>query len=129
VNRNHYSVHGSQLRVPLQRGVRYFDLWRGTEIVPAVRSDEVDLSIDLEADGYGAILQLASLSPKDEIVLAKMKSFAAQSRQSFSPVWKPVPQVVVPILATEAASTPPPGMVRIPADEFSFRVNGTESKV
>jgi iron(II)-dependent oxidoreductase len=126
VNRNHYSVFGSQLRLPLQRGVRYFDLWHGTEIVPAVRGDEVDLSFDLEADGYGAILQLASLSPKDQIVLAKMKSFAAQPLQSFSPLWTPVPQVVVPIVATEAASTPPPGMVRIPADNFNFRVNGIE---
>lgn len=126
VNRNHYPVLGSQLRLPLQPDVRYFDLWHGTEIVPVVRGDEVDLSFDLEADGYGAILKTTSPSLKDEAVLAKMKSLAARPLQSFSSVWKPLPQSVVPIIATQTASTLPPNMVRIPADDFNFRVNGIE---
>ena len=36
VNRNHYPVTGVQLRLPVEPGAKYFDVWHGVELVPTV---------------------------------------------------------------------------------------------
>src|SRR5208337_3214588 len=56
VNRNAYDITGRQMDVPLSAGMRYFDLYRGTELEPDSDGTTAVLSFDLEADGYGAIL-------------------------------------------------------------------------
>jgi formylglycine-generating enzyme required for sulfatase activity len=126
VNRNAYSVVGDQLRVPAEKGARYFDLWHGTEIIPKVEGNEAALSFEMEANGYGAILKTASLELKDNTLIATMKKLAAKPLGSFSAEWKTLPQSVVEIPATVPASAAPAGMVRIPEGDFDFRVNGIE---
>jgi len=126
VNRNSYPVAGTQLRVPAEEGVRYFDLWHGIELIPKVEGNEAALSFEIEANGYGAILKTGSLEPRDNTLMATMKTLAAKPLASFSAEWKMLPQSVVEIPATAPASTTPEGMVRIPAGDFDFRVNGIE---
>ena len=36
--------------------MRYFDLYHGVELKPAVDGEDAVLSFDIEANGYGAIL-------------------------------------------------------------------------
>jgi formylglycine-generating enzyme required for sulfatase activity len=126
VNRNSYAVSGDQLRVPVEKGARYFDVWHGTEIIPHVEGNEIALSFEIEANGYGAILKTASLDARDGKLMATMKALAAKPLNSFSPEWKTLPQSVVEIAATAPASAAPTGMIRIPEGDFNFRVHGIE---
>ncbi|HZR56584.1 MAG TPA: hypothetical protein VFA74_06905, partial [Terriglobales bacterium] len=56
VNRNEYDLHGEQLRVPHQTGIRYYDLWHGAELTPIMRGAEAILRFDLDGRGFGAVL-------------------------------------------------------------------------
>jgi gamma-glutamyl hercynylcysteine S-oxide synthase len=126
VNRNHYPATGVQLRLPVEPGAKYFDVWHGVEVVPTVDGKESLLSFSMEADGFGAVLKVAAPSGEDRDLLAEMKSLAAQPLASYSAQWKTLLQSIVPIAETERAASAPPGMVRIPEGDFTFRVNGIE---
>ena len=80
----------------------------------------------MEADGYGAVLKVAAPTVEDQHLLAAMKTLSTQPLASYSAQWKTLPQSLVPIAETEKAATAPPGMVRIPEGDFTFRVNGIE---
>jgi len=60
VNRNGYDVAAQQMDVALTPGMRYFDLYHGLELKPALKPEtqgnNAVLSFDIEAQGYGAIL-------------------------------------------------------------------------
>src|ERR1039457_1209306 len=56
VNRAGYDVRGEQMTAPLTPGMRYFDLYHGVELKPAVVGEDAVLSFAIEANGYGAIL-------------------------------------------------------------------------
>ena len=126
VNRNPYDLAGRQISVPHQPGTRYFDLYQGLELEPAVEGTAAVLSFPLEAQGFGAVLA-ASGAPADlSPFLAEMKALTARPLASFSREWKVLPQRIVPIASTPKASAPPAGMVAIPAANFDFRVSGVE---
>jgi formylglycine-generating enzyme required for sulfatase activity len=57
-----------------------------------------------------------------------MKQLAARPLSSFPNDWKFLPQQIVPIAKTATATIPPEGMVKIPAADFVFRVNGIETE-
>jgi gamma-glutamyl hercynylcysteine S-oxide synthase len=59
-------------------------------------------------------------------LMSKMKAMTATPLASYSHEWKYVPQAIVPIQATKAASGPPAGMVKIPEGDFLFKVAGIE---
>ncbi|MGA7295473.1 MAG: SUMF1/EgtB/PvdO family nonheme iron enzyme [Terriglobales bacterium] len=126
VNRNHYSVSGRELVVPYRAGARYFDLWHGIEITPAKESATSVLSFDLEADGYGAILETTAPDPTLNDLLATMHALAQKPLASFSREWTTLPQHVVEIPETAPAGAAPEKMVRVPEGDFVFRVNGIE---
>ena len=134
VNRNPYGVSGGQLRLPLTPGAHYYDLWHGQELEPqaedGAENGSVVLDFPLEAHGYGAILattqSLSELQPATQKLLTQMKALAQQPLQSLSNEWESMPQTIVPIEKTEAAAKPPANMIRIPAADFTFRVNGIE---
>jgi len=48
VNRNEYEVTGRQMSVPAAEGMRYFDLYHGTEIKPERSGSSLTLSFELE---------------------------------------------------------------------------------
>src|SRR6266436_3289212 len=128
VNRNEYDVDGPQMEVPTAAGMRYFDLYGGTEL--QVHKDPTGksvLSFAIESNGFGAIFA-ASSEPDAKIqkLVAEMKQLGSKPLNSFSSERKILQQDIVPIAATSAASSAPRGMVQIPEADFLFRVSGIE---
>ena len=143
VNRNEYSTDGAQMTIPHRDGVRYFDLYHGSELNPQREpavivfigplQDLLDvptfdvLSFPLEARGYGAVLAThGEPSDAQRKLMAKMQSMTAQPLSSYSNVWKTLPQKLVEVRPTVTASSAPEGMIRIPEDDFLFKVEGIE---
>ena len=128
VNRNEYDVEGDQLEIQAEPGMRYFDLYHGVELTPQTKSSNREvLSFQIEAKGYGAILATSGTpDTKIQALMAKMKQLSATPLVSYSHEWKVVPQRIVPIEATKAASTSPEGMVKIPEADYLFKVAGIE---
>ena len=128
VNRTVYNVDGPQLQLPAQTGMHYFDIWHGVELKPVAANGNVVLSFAMEASGYGAVL--AQPEPADSALTAfldEMRALNARPLSSFPKVWHFLPQEIVPIAPTAAASRTPEGMVSIPAStEFRFEVHGIE---
>jgi formylglycine-generating enzyme required for sulfatase activity len=127
VNRTEYDMSGPQMSVPWHDGMRYFDLYRGVELTPAHQGDQAVLSFAIEGHGYGAILATPA-EPDAALVklMSTMKQITAKPLADFSSEWKPLPQQLVPIAATERAAGAPEGMVRIPGGDYVFRVHGIE---
>ncbi len=127
VNRNHYAVEGRQWLMPFTPGVRYFDLWNGTELNPRREGDQVVIEFNLEADGYGAILQTSDgTDARLNELLARMKVLSGKPLSTFSREWKTLPQRQVAIASTAPALTEPSGMIKIPAADYTFEVTGIE---
>ena len=127
VNRNSYDLDGPQLNLPYRAGLRYYDLWHGTELSPTRRGDSVSLDFDIEAHGFGAILVTAELeSTSIRALMDKSKNWAGKPLSALSDQWVPLPQKLVAIEKTAAPHDEPKGMVKIPAAEFVFKVDGLE---
>lgn len=128
VNRNEYAVTGDQLRVPAAAGARYYDLWRGAELTPAVAGGTATLSFGIEGLGLGAVLATreSPLPAAVKELVAYMAERAARPLGSYSREWKPLPQALVEIPKTKAVDSAPEGMVRVPAGEYDFVVRGIE---
>lgn len=127
VNRNSVAVSGRQLELPAQAGQHYFDVWHGVELKPEEIGTRIGLSFEMEALGFGAVLATSSSDPGLQQLLAEMRALSARSLADFSDVWKPLPQTIVEIPATEAAHSTPAGMKLVPAaPEFHFKVSGVE---
>jgi len=131
VNRTGYDIDGRQMDVVAAPGMRYFDLYHGTELQPEANPDSNSpsavLSFGLEAHGFGAIL--ATAGEPSEAVKALMKRMAAITDKplaSYSHAPEILPQTIVEISATAPATVAPEGMVRIPGGSFVFKVGGTE---
>jgi gamma-glutamyl hercynylcysteine S-oxide synthase len=127
VNRNEYDVSGRQMSVPSKPGVRYFDLYHGVELKPDHEDGKDVLSFPIEAHGFGAVLATSG-EPDAHLqdLMKRMKAMTTKPLVSFDGVWKPIPQQLVEIPATKAASSVPDGMVKIPEASFVFKVRGIE---
>jgi iron(II)-dependent oxidoreductase len=128
VNRNEYDVEGHEIELQPEDGMRYFDLYHGTELKPEPNPDgKVQLSFDIEAHGYGALLAAkAAPSVAMQALMSQMKQITAKPLASYSHEWTVLPQQIVPIAATQAPAATPAGMIKIPAGSFVFRVQGIE---
>jgi len=126
VNRNEYDVDGRQITVPFNPGMRYFDLYNGVELKPALEADRAVLSFATEAHGYGAILATSTLDSKTQQFLEKMKVMTAKPLSSFSHEWQKNLQTLVEIAPTKAATSAPEGMIRIDGSDYLFTVQGIE---
>ena len=128
VNRNDYDVEGPQLELAVEDGVRYFDLYHGVELTPAKNAAGKNvLNFAIEAHGYGAILSSRS-APDSGIsaLMSKMKGLTAKPLASYSHEWVVLQQQIVPISSTKVPSGSPADMVKIPAADFLFQVQGLE---
>jgi hypothetical protein len=98
VNRNEYDVAGWQISVPYTAGMRYYDLYHGTELTPEHEGDEAVLAFPIEAHGYGAVLATQG-EPGPEFVrlMEKMKPMTASPLAGYSHEWKPLPHQLVEI--------------------------------
>jgi len=127
VNRNPYDVAGQQMNVAPSPGMRYFDLYHGVELKPDSQGKSTVLSFDMEAHGYGAIL--ATPGEPGDAIKTLMKRMAAMTKLplgdfSHEPIL--LKQSLVEIPATAATAEAPPGMVKISAGSFDFKVQGIE---
>lgn len=127
VNRNEYDVSGRQLSVPAKAGMRYFDLYHGTELHPENANGQLVLSFSIEAHGLGAILATTG-EPTGEIqhLLSVMHEMTQRPLSAFSDEWKPLLQTVVTPEPAKASHMAPDGMIRIAGGEYTFRVQGIE---
>jgi iron(II)-dependent oxidoreductase len=128
VNRNEYALEGDQIEIHAMPGIRYFDLYRGVELTPEAPSGErTVLTFPIEAKGYGAVLA-TNTAPDQKIVslMSTMKNLTTAPLSTYSHEWTVLPQQIVPIQATKAATTTPAGMIKIPEADFTFRVSGIE---
>jgi len=128
VNRNEYDVHGPQIELAWQDGMRYFDLYHGVELKPEKdKEGHTLLSFSIEAHGYGALLATASVPDAGiEKLMSKMKELTAKPLADYSHEWKVLPQQIVPIEATKPVSGSPADMVKIPEADFNFKIQGIE---
>ena len=128
VNRNEYDVEGQEIELQPEEGMRYFDLYHGTELKPEPNSlGKTVLSFTVEAHGYGALLATRAAPNADiQTLMSKMKEMTAKPLASYSHEWKVLPQQIVPIAATKLPASSPAGMIKIPAGEFLFKVQGIE---
>jgi formylglycine-generating enzyme required for sulfatase activity len=106
--------------------MRYFDLYNGVELKPALEADRAVLSFATEAHGYGAILATSTLDSKTQQFLEKMKVMTAKPLSSFSHEWQKNLQTLVEIAPTKAATSAPEGMIRIDGSDYLFTVQGIE---
>lgn len=127
INRNEYNLTGPQLELSYAPGLHYYDLWNGVELTPTRQGSTVILDFDMEGRGYGAIFATP------ELKTASIRSLMQQSRawvgaplHTLSDEWTPLPQQ----MTLTAKTAPPPGnpksMVKIPAADYLFRVDGLE---
>jgi len=127
VNRNDFDLSGRQLDVPAAQNMRYFDLYHGVELKPAINGDTATLSLDLEAHGFGAVL--ATPGPPSAAIQSLMKRMSAMTVRPLAS-WSRDPvvlkQTMVEIASIPPAAETPEGMVRIPGGPYTFKVEGTE---
>jgi len=127
VNRNEYNLTGPQLQMPYKPGLHYFDLWHGTELTPDRQGDNVNLSFDIEGHGFGAVFVSARLNNAAiQSLMKTSQAWGATPLSSFSDQWKPLPQQMLPVTRTPRPQSEPNNMIRIPAADYLFRVNGVE---
>jgi iron(II)-dependent oxidoreductase len=127
VNRTTYDIGGRQMDVPVEPGMRYFDLYHGVELKPETDEPLAVLSFAIEGNGYGAIL--ATPDEPGTNMKALMQRMAAMTAKPLTD-WPNEPEVLkqhmVEIAPTRPAADAPDGMVRIPGGSFDFKVRGTE---
>jgi iron(II)-dependent oxidoreductase len=127
VNRNEYDVTGRQMSVPYEEGMRYFDLYHGVELTPERDGNESVLVFPIETHGFGAVLATKGApDAKVQELMAKMKTMTSTPLSSYSDQWKALPQQLVEIAPSKAALATPEGMVKIPAGDYIFKVQGIE---
>jgi len=126
VNRNAYAVKGGIFDVPATSGARYFDLWQGVELHPRIDGSTALIELNIEPNGYGAVLETRQDSLIPAQLLKTMKALSQKPLSSFSKEWKALPQQMVTIAPTWAAAQAPEDMVKIPEADFEFNVHGIE---
>ena len=127
VNRSEYDVDGNQMTTPYKQGMRFFDLYHGTELKPEIKGDQATLSFSTEAHGFGAILATSGEpDPKFKDLMEKMKGMTAKPLSGYSHEWQALPQHIVEIASSPLAVSAPENMVRIDGGTYLFRVQGME---
>jgi gamma-glutamyl hercynylcysteine S-oxide synthase len=130
VNRNEYDVAGDQMEVVAKDkdSVRYFDLYHGVELKTQPRpGGRTVLAFSIEGKGYGAILATnAAPDQNAQALISRMKDLTKTPLAGYSHEWKVVPQQIISIPPTKAASSVPAGMIKIPEADFLFKVSGIE---
>ncbi len=128
VNRSKKDIRGEQLAVPHSQGVRYYDLWNGVKLKPAIVAEAARLAFPIEARGYGAILAVPTEKTPADVkgLIGTMARLSLLPLSHYSSQWKTLPQKIVKIAATKPLPATTDGMVLIPAGKYRFKVSGVE---
>ena len=124
INRQEYALSGEQIAVAHIDGATYFDLWHGARVEPRIAGDKAYFATDMEARGFGALLQVAPGGDKAGIDDALTVTRGSKPLGDYSAAWTSAPQTLVDVAATPRAADAPAGMVTIPAADFDFAVHG-----
>ena len=129
INQNEFDINGEQIVVPYKAGEKFFDVWHGVELKPAIAGDQATLSFTIEGQGFGAVIAVdpgAEMPAGLNQFLEEIHKLNSVRLDSFSNQWHVLTQQLVPIHATKPAASAPEGMVAIPGGTFNFRVSGIE---
>jgi formylglycine-generating enzyme required for sulfatase activity len=128
VNKNEFDVSGQQIKVPYDPGKKYYELWHGVELAPAIKNDSAILSFAIERNGYGTLLSIAANSVNDDLrqFLSEMNQLGRVRLDSFSKERGFLKQAVVEIAPTKPVASAPAGMLKVPSTAYNFEVNGIE---
>lgn len=127
VNRDSIDKQGVQLKLPLKKGMVYFDIWNGKAIIPQQMNDQILLDFPIEGLGFGAILAVKRESVNNKLsrFLAKMNTLSTKPLKSYSTAWTPLPQQIVPIQKTALYLNKPDGMILVSGTaNYTFESNG-----
>jgi formylglycine-generating enzyme required for sulfatase activity len=119
VNRNEYRVEGFQMALAQAKGRRYFDVWNGVEL-------KLPLAFAMEANGYGAVLEVDRDIADLEAYLRTRREMTRKPLSAYSYEWHFLPQKMVETGATMTPDKAGEEMIHIPAGEFDFNVRGIE---
>lgn len=128
VNWSDKPVSGDILRVEHLPGMRYFDVWNGVEIKPAIDGGEATLKIsEIEGHGLAAIVAVKNgPDPALDKLLADSQQEATRKLADYSDRWNPPDPPVLRLPAKTAlasASEPPEDMAFVPAvNNFSLTI-------
>ncbi len=124
VNRTADTVMGPQLETTCAPNTRFYDLWNGAELKPQWSGGKATLSFEVEPRGYGAVLACSGPPVAPVRKLLRVSRRAQIRLADLSNTWAELPQRVVEIAPTRPAAATPDDMVRIPAGQFKFVVEG-----
>ncbi|HEY8661593.1 MAG TPA: SUMF1/EgtB/PvdO family nonheme iron enzyme [Hanamia sp.] len=127
VNRDSTDKKGRQIELPYQKGIKYFDVWKGKVLIPRKVEDHIYLNFPIEGFGFGAILAIKSYSVNRRLknFLNRMQVIAKKPLKSYSTAWAPLQQHIVPIQKSIAHQNTPEGMVLIPGTKgYVFKSKG-----
>jgi gamma-glutamyl hercynylcysteine S-oxide synthase len=126
VNRNAYSVGDVLFDTPTAPGARYFDLWHGVELHAKVEDGKAAIQLELEPNGYGAVLETRQDKQIPTQLLATMLALSQKPLSAFSKNWTALTQTMTPIAPTAPPASAPQDMIQIPAADYEFQVHGIE---
>jgi formylglycine-generating enzyme required for sulfatase activity len=128
VNKNEFDVSGRQIQIAHDPARKYYDLWHGVELTPAIANNTAILSFAIEANGYGALLSIDAASVNDDLrtFLSEMNRLGQVRIDSFTKDRRFLKQTVAGIPPTRSAPGAPAGMLKIPAATYDFEVSGIE---
>jgi len=127
VNRDSTEKRGRQLEFPYKKGIIYYDVWNGKELIPQKEKDHIYLNFPIEGFGFGAILAI-----EPNLINSHIKNFinimharASKPLKSYSASWAPLPQHIVQIQKSIAHRNKPEGMILIPGTKnYVFESKG-----
>jgi iron(II)-dependent oxidoreductase len=128
VNRDTTPRSGAELEVDYSPGMRYFDLWNGNELMPAVKGSRAVLGFPIEEKGFGAVLAstAADLPAGFGDFLRTMNGYAQRPLSSFSADNVVLPQKMKLSPVTPQALRAPSGTVLVPGANYRFATRGVE---
>jgi formylglycine-generating enzyme required for sulfatase activity len=119
INRNEYRVEGLEMALPREEGRRYFDVWNGVEL-------KLPLAFAMEANGYGAVLEVDRDNADLEAYLRTRREMTQKPLSAYSHEWHFLRQTMVENAAAVTPGKASEDMIHIPAGEFDFNVRGIE---
>lgn len=128
INRDTTPRSGAQLDIKHSPGIRYYDLWNGAELQPALTGNRAVLSFPIEDKGFAAVLasKPADLPANFADFLRTMNNYARRPLSSLSAANVILPQTMTRIAETRKAQKPPTGTVHVPGANYRFATSGVE---
>lgn len=127
INRDSTSKPGVELILPYIPNAGYFDVWNGVKLSPKKNGNTIGLTLNIEGNGYGAVLELDNGKQPAGLrqFLAGMKKEAIKPLKTIPADWKPLSQRQIAINKTAKFTQAPDGMVLIPGTgSYNFKTDG-----